>query len=54
VFSCFNQDQCLDAVDFDNLNTRLRANSVLEKLTRTWLAHMLRGPRQGASGQSAV
>ncbi len=33
VFSCFNQDQELDAVDFQNLNDRLRTNSLCEKLT---------------------
>lgn len=37
VFSCFNQDQSLDAVDFSNLNDRLRANSVQEKLSNLWL-----------------
>ena len=37
VFSCFNQDQHLDFVDFKNLNDRLRANSVQEKLTNIWL-----------------
>jgi NADPH-dependent glutamate synthase beta subunit-like oxidoreductase/NAD(P)H-flavin reductase len=37
VFSCFNQDQHLDFVDFKNLNERLRANSVQEKLTNVWL-----------------
>jgi NAD(P)H-flavin reductase len=37
VFSCFNQDQHLDFVDFKNLNDRLRANSVQEKLTNMWL-----------------
>jgi NAD(P)H-flavin reductase len=37
VFSCFNQDQHLDFVDFKNLNERLRANSVQEKLTNLWL-----------------
>lgn len=37
VFSCFNQDQNLDFVDFKNLNDRLRANSVQEKLTNLWL-----------------
>jgi NADPH-dependent glutamate synthase beta subunit-like oxidoreductase/NAD(P)H-flavin reductase len=36
VFSCFNQDQDLDFVDFKNLNDRLRANSVQEKLTNLW------------------
>ncbi len=37
VFSCFNQDQHLDFVDFKNLNDRLKANSVQEKLTNLWL-----------------
>ncbi len=37
VFSCFNQDQNLDFVDFKNLNDRLRANSIQEKLTNMWL-----------------
>ncbi|MGB7069454.1 MAG: FAD-dependent oxidoreductase [Pyrinomonadaceae bacterium] len=37
VFSCFNQDQHLDFVDFKNLNERLRSNSVQEKLTNMWL-----------------
>ncbi|HEY0079173.1 MAG TPA: FAD-dependent oxidoreductase [Pyrinomonadaceae bacterium] len=37
VFSCFNQDQLLDLVDFRNLNDRLRANTVQEKLANLWL-----------------
>jgi NADPH-dependent glutamate synthase beta subunit-like oxidoreductase/NAD(P)H-flavin reductase len=37
VFSCFNQDQPLDCVDFPALNERLRQNSVQEKLTAMWL-----------------
>ena len=41
VFSCFNQDQHLDFVDFKNLNERLRANSVQEKLTNLWLDRTL-------------
>ncbi len=41
VFSCFNQDQHLDFVDFKNLNERLRANSVQEKLTNLWLVRAL-------------
>ncbi len=40
VFSCFNQDQLLDAVDFGHLDDRLKANSVQEKLTRQWLAYL--------------
>lgn len=41
VFSCFNQDQLLDKVDFDNLNQRLRSNSVLEKLSNYFLTYLL-------------
>lgn len=41
VFSCFNQDQQLDAVDFNNLSSRLKNNSVLEKQTKFWLDHLL-------------
>ncbi|MCA1615853.1 MAG: FAD-dependent oxidoreductase [Acidobacteria bacterium] len=42
VFSCFNQDQLLDRVDFQNLNARLRANTVQEKLANLWLDKLLR------------
>ncbi|MCX7929386.1 MAG: hypothetical protein N2663_01505 [Chlorobi bacterium] len=41
VFSCFNQDQELDRVDFDNLRDRLAMNSVLEKLGNSWLEYLL-------------
>ena len=41
VFSCFNQDQKLDEVDFINLRARLRQNTVLEKLTNLWLTRLL-------------
>jgi hypothetical protein len=41
VFSCFNQDQHLDVVDFQNLRARLRQNTVLEKLTNLWLSRLL-------------
>ncbi|MGB0748625.1 MAG: FAD-dependent oxidoreductase [Magnetospiraceae bacterium] len=41
VFSCFNQDQGLDHVDFGNLNARLAQNGVQEKLTGQWIAHCL-------------
>ncbi|MBP7475040.1 MAG: hypothetical protein KA810_07250, partial [Pyrinomonadaceae bacterium] len=41
VFSCFNQDQHLDFVDFKNLNERLKANSIQEKLTNLWLDRAL-------------
>ena len=42
VFSCFNQDQNLDHVDWSNLRTRLSQNTVQEKLTKRWMAHCLR------------
>jgi NADPH-dependent glutamate synthase beta subunit-like oxidoreductase/NAD(P)H-flavin reductase len=41
VFSCFNQDQELDSVDFKHLNERLRANSMQEKVANAWLEHLL-------------
>ncbi len=41
VFSCFNQDQELDRVDFTNLSGRLRQNTVQEKLSNLWLDHLL-------------
>jgi NADPH-dependent glutamate synthase beta subunit-like oxidoreductase/NAD(P)H-flavin reductase len=40
VFSCFNQDQHLDCVDFHFLHQRLRQNSAAEKLTSLWLDHL--------------
>jgi len=41
VFSCFNQDQPLDQVDFSALATRLRQNTVQEKLTNRWIKKCL-------------
>jgi NAD(P)H-flavin reductase len=41
VFSCFNQDQRLDLVDFASLNSRLKQNAVSEKLTAKWIEHCL-------------
>ncbi len=41
VFSCFNQDQNLDEVDFQNLENRLKMNSVQEKMSNLWLEHLL-------------
>ena len=43
IFSCFNQDQEMDRVDFDNLAARLRQNTVQEKLTNLWLDALLHG-----------
>ncbi|MBL8015733.1 MAG: pyridine nucleotide-disulfide oxidoreductase, partial [Ignavibacteria bacterium] len=42
VFTCFNQDQHMDKVDFNNLNTRLKNNGVLEKLTKFWFDHLFK------------
>ena len=37
VFSCFNQDQQLDHVDFNCLRDRLSQNATQEKLTAKWI-----------------
>ena len=42
VFSCFNQDQALDRVDFDALHERLRQNGLQEKLGAQWIDRALR------------
>ena len=42
VFSCFNQDQELDRVDFGALHDRLGQNSLQEKLTAGWIKHCAR------------
>jgi len=41
IFSCLNQDQLMDHVDFKNLNTRLQQNTVQEKLSNLWLDYLL-------------
>jgi len=41
IFSCSNQDQPMDHVDFKNLNTRLKQNTVQEKLGNLWLDYLL-------------
>ena len=41
VFSCFNQDQPLDEVDFAGLRQRLGQNSLQEKLTASWIDRCL-------------
>jgi hypothetical protein len=41
VFSCFNQDQPLDAVDFRVLRGRLTQNGAQEKLTAAWIDRCL-------------
>ena len=42
VFSCFNQDQPLDQVDFVALAQRLAQNGVQEKLTALWIDRCLK------------
>ena len=42
VFSCFNQDQDLDRVDFPTLRRRLSQNGAQEKLTKQWIDRCLR------------
>ncbi|RIL12274.1 pyridine nucleotide-disulfide oxidoreductase [bacterium] len=41
VFSCFNQDQAMDCVDFANLRERLKMNTVAEKLSNRYLDQLL-------------
>jgi len=43
IFTCFNQDQLMDRVDFPNLSARLRQNTVKEKLAGLWLDKLLAG-----------
>ena len=42
VFTCFNQDQELDRVDFPFLNDRLKQAGVPEKLISLWLERLLK------------
>jgi len=48
VYSCYNQDQDLDKVDFPNLNARLRQNTVQEKLSNLWLDYLLEKQKETA------
>jgi NAD(P)H-flavin reductase len=41
VFSCFNQDQPIDRVDWAHLRLRLSQNTVQEKLAGLWLDHLI-------------
>ena len=42
VFSCFNQDQEMDQVDFAALRSRLSQNGAQEKLTKLWIDRSLK------------
>jgi len=52
IFSCFNQDQSLDTVDFKALHERLGQNAAQEKLTRAWIDHCMHS--LGARGAAAA
>ncbi|MDI9409595.1 MAG: pyridine nucleotide-disulfide oxidoreductase, partial [Candidatus Pacebacteria bacterium] len=45
VFSCFNQDQPLDLVDWQNLSDRLSQNSAAERVSRLWLEREMENSR---------
>jgi hypothetical protein len=42
VFTCFNQDQSLDVVDWASLRSRLSQQGISEKLTAQWIDRCLR------------
>jgi NADPH-dependent glutamate synthase beta subunit-like oxidoreductase/NAD(P)H-flavin reductase len=42
-YSCANQDQMSDQLDFDNLHARCQQNSLLEKLTKFWIEDLQKG-----------
>lgn len=50
VFSCFNQDQALDRVDFSALHERLQQNALPEKLTALWIRRCLTALRREQAG----
>ena len=41
IFSCVKQDQCMDDVDFEHLDSRLRQNTVLEKISNSWFDYVI-------------
>jgi NAD(P)H-flavin reductase len=45
VFSCFNQDQPLDLVDFPDSTCALKQNALQEKVTARWIEHVTAGSR---------
>jgi hypothetical protein len=53
VFSCFNQDQDIDRVDFPTLRRRLSQNGAQEKLTKLWIDRCLKhlGWRQAVAAE---
>ena len=51
VFTCFNQDQDMDYVDFASLSDRLSQNAVQEKLSKLWIRHYLKSMSDIHQGQ---
>ena len=45
VFSCFNQDQLQDSLDWNHLAARLRQNTLVEKVTHLWYEQASHAPR---------
>ncbi|MDG7056126.1 MAG: oxidoreductase [Wolbachia endosymbiont of Meromenopon meropis] len=45
VYSCSNQDQNMELIDFDFLTERLKQNSLQEKLTAKWIKHIFENTR---------
>ena len=54
VFSCANQDQPLQLVDFSNLRMRLSQNSAQEKLIRRWIEFVTSAPEVDAPSVELV
>jgi len=54
VYSCLNQDQPLDHVDFAHLNARLRQNSVQEKISNRWLDVLLAAEAASNDGSAST
>jgi hypothetical protein len=44
VFSCFDQDQCLDDLDWAHLRARLDQNRLEERISNLWLDRVFRQP----------
>jgi len=53
VYTCYNQDQELDEVDFAHLNARLRQNTTLEKVANLWLDYLF-DTQAGQAGVSSI
>jgi hypothetical protein len=54
VFSCFNQDQPADHLDWEHLAARLRQNSAQEKVGSLWLEHLLELGEYGEQAEESA